>query len=637
MHIFEKKAKYFKFFEDSKIVEIDQQNKRIAIIFFGKENIIHIFDLTPYIDYLPIQEIPDDPKEDQEYNCGEKKHNEDLNEIFNKLNLKNLNTTTEEYGKTILTDNQEFIKFNNFNLNLVDDKEKTFNNISHSNIIQLDAQSHAINYNNNINLNIKSEFTAKKIKFSLHKPKIKTKLLSVIVCPSNIIIGIKWLNINQPQPSNGQEKIQNKQLLAVFDDGNVHVYSLKSQNYDIKTKINLTKLQYIPFETFPEQWKISGQVYTGKPIRDFYITAKSNRLYTLHTDNYIIMWIIAYIGNKLSIIASYAINITPELPVNKFLVDSKDKIIFSFHNQCFKIFKIMEKPPFPLLYTKEYDEINVKEIEIIINNDGYVSNNYSNRDNMGNPNSNGIDKNNISRNNNITTYNITPIKKSYDNFIDDDESYAIYYKDIIDLSEDLKIYDINFFFNVHKPEFSLFEEFVIIPVYLIKYKKYVLMKFLMKEFMDKISDFSYFEKSVKGEANDVLKILKVSYSPIIFSLSPFFYYKIDKDNLQNDEEDVLDIVRNSIDILNAIYQPIVFIDESILNFVNLKRNELIFQYELFNKKIVNPEYLDLKWTINNTILMSSTKVLMNVIKYCNEDDILGIPISPNKIDELMKS
>lgn len=57
MEYYEKTVNYFKFFEDIKLMEVDHINNKIAIIFFGKENIIHIFDLRPYTQYFPFHRL----------------------------------------------------------------------------------------------------------------------------------------------------------------------------------------------------------------------------------------------------------------------------------------------------------------------------------------------------------------------------------------------------------------------------------------------------------------------------------------------------------------------------------------------------------------------------------------------------
>ena len=51
MKYYTKSAQYYNYFEDAKLIEIDNENKKLAIVLNGKEEIIDIFDAGPYIDY----------------------------------------------------------------------------------------------------------------------------------------------------------------------------------------------------------------------------------------------------------------------------------------------------------------------------------------------------------------------------------------------------------------------------------------------------------------------------------------------------------------------------------------------------------------------------------------------------------
>lgn len=55
MDYYERSVNYFKFFDDIKLMEIDNDEKRIGIVFMGKENMIHLFDLNPYLLYMPYE------------------------------------------------------------------------------------------------------------------------------------------------------------------------------------------------------------------------------------------------------------------------------------------------------------------------------------------------------------------------------------------------------------------------------------------------------------------------------------------------------------------------------------------------------------------------------------------------------
>jgi hypothetical protein len=67
MEYFEKIVNYFKFFEDIKLFETDDINNKIAVVFYGKENMIHIFDLRPYIEYFPFHPVFEEKSPEEEY------------------------------------------------------------------------------------------------------------------------------------------------------------------------------------------------------------------------------------------------------------------------------------------------------------------------------------------------------------------------------------------------------------------------------------------------------------------------------------------------------------------------------------------------------------------------------------------
>ena len=75
MKIYEKKIKFFNFFEDVKLIEVDHDYNKLAIVFSGKENMIHIFDSTGYLYYLPIVEKDENTNSDN------------LNELQDKINF----------------------------------------------------------------------------------------------------------------------------------------------------------------------------------------------------------------------------------------------------------------------------------------------------------------------------------------------------------------------------------------------------------------------------------------------------------------------------------------------------------------------------------------------------------------------
>ena len=107
MKFFQKTVNYLKFFEDVKQSETDDEFYRIAIIFFGKENMIHIFDTKPYLNYQPLEEQIEDMNKVYSEN--------NVVNTFNNINFqKDSNITKKEI--TEMSNNQEYIFFNNVNI-----------------------------------------------------------------------------------------------------------------------------------------------------------------------------------------------------------------------------------------------------------------------------------------------------------------------------------------------------------------------------------------------------------------------------------------------------------------------------------------------------------------------------------------
>jgi len=73
MEYYEKIVNYFKFFEDIKLFETDDINNKIAVVFYGKENMIHIFDLRPYTQYFPFHRVFEGKSPEEEFSQSNEK------------------------------------------------------------------------------------------------------------------------------------------------------------------------------------------------------------------------------------------------------------------------------------------------------------------------------------------------------------------------------------------------------------------------------------------------------------------------------------------------------------------------------------------------------------------------------------
>ena len=392
MKIFKKNVKYFKFFEDVKIIEDDSDNNRLGIVFYGKENNIYIFDSNPYINYFPITENKEDKIFENSNSKNEKtiennnslKISEiskinlenNLNEIFLKIQL-NFNdySLNKQNPKIIDEQGQHCIIFNNeFNNKYINKNKKKKEEI----FFQISRFS--ITY-------IPEEKREKKILLSFKKPKIKNKLLSVITINSNSILGIKWFNFK----GNNKENPNSKLLLSITEEGLITIYKLSNINMNNKTTIDtfdITSFQGQPFQNFIENWTLIGNNIITIPIIDYYLLSTSYieekrefiKLYTLHINNGIYFWAITYENNKINFIPSFSLVFEENFKIEHILIDKKELYLICFNKNGIEIYQMSQIPPFNILYKFYYEDFkneNCTSVYLdseldtsLINNDG---------------------------------------------------------------------------------------------------------------------------------------------------------------------------------------------------------------------------------------------------------------------------
>ena len=118
-----KSAQYYRYFEDAKILEIDNENKKLAIVLNGKDDIINIFDASPYVNYNPFQFISKEIQIQKELNkkrkgivqIEEQGNNLDVNQIFEEIkNYKNnISSNSNQINSNQIMSNQNYSAFNN--------------------------------------------------------------------------------------------------------------------------------------------------------------------------------------------------------------------------------------------------------------------------------------------------------------------------------------------------------------------------------------------------------------------------------------------------------------------------------------------------------------------------------------------
>ena len=590
MKIFKKNVKYFKFFEDVKIIEDDSDNNRLGIVFYGKENNIYIFDSNPYINYFPITENKEDKIFENSNSKNEKtiennnslKISEiskinlenNLNEIFLKIQL-NFNdySLNKQNPKIIDEQGQHCIIFNNeFNNKYINKNKKKKEEI----IFQISRFS--ITY-------IPEEKREKKILLSFKKPKIKNKLLSVITINSNSILGIKWFNFK----GNNKENPNSKLLLSITEEGLITIYKLSNINMNNKTTIDtfdITSFQGQPFQNFIENWTLIGNNIITIPIIDYYLLSTSYieekrefiKLYTLHINNGIYFWAITYENNKINFIPSFSLVFEENFKIEHILIDKKELYLICFNKNGIEIYQMSQIPPFNILYKFYYEDFkneNCTSVYLdseldtsLINNDGKL-------------------------------------------FIDDT-------KDLFDLG---------------KPKFICLEKKILFQVYNSINSHYELLCFNLEGLFQVFNNLNFFKSCALG--NDKTLIKKIYENKINFSfcISPSLYYnistigsnnflKIKNIKKENLIENLFQVINIQTNINNFFFKIPVFSefekikDKIALNFIE-KENE--------NYKCI------LLWMNNNTILFTSEKYLFTLIKFCKETQQLGIPLNENLI------
>ena len=319
MDIYEKKVHYHQFFEDISIIEVDLTHDRVAIVFTGKDQIIHIFDLKPYQKYNFCDIIKDSIEDDE-----------------NKFNVSSQKFTIFEFpdSATKCIQDSPCLKSN---------KDNQYN----------------------------QEFDKYEPIISLKKPKCPTTIKAVLADHSSQIIGLNWIDdtFNINSHSNGITK--SKLLFSINSEGYILIYKLKS-TLDIKPILNINRLQGNPFSNLPEEWVCNQPFKSPKPVVDYYIDYKNLTLITLQMDNYFMFWKIHLIQSCLNIVPRFEIIMSKDIVYNKLLYSKNDEMLFCFHNLGFDVYKISNLPPFSKLLSININELQNKTKAYKNENDPFI-------------------------------------------------------------------------------------------------------------------------------------------------------------------------------------------------------------------------------------------------------------------------
>ena len=381
-----KSAQYYNYFEDAKLIEIDDDNKKLAIVLNGKEKIVDIFDAAPYVDYNPfenyIKEILQKEKKINDKQSGviyiqEESNYLDANKIFQENSLNNSKNSLVEKNNIYMPKNQQNNQVKNNILKMPKifskSEEKSRKNKNKINAFKEIGKYTGLSTTKFQIYYLSPNINYKNIKINVKKPKIKHKLLSVIQLIDDSILGIKWFRfirtdtINDENLSVNQKYIKKSKLLLVVGEGGlISVYQLESYNAFNNIRVNMTinGLQTQPFTNFKEKYIQIASYKLGNPIIDFHLLDKPYinidlseiRLITLHIDNTFTFWKILYENEQIKLQVHYNFEL-PKFVCENFLMDSNEEYLICFNKTGIMIFFAKyQSIPLPIIYRYSYSE-----------------------------------------------------------------------------------------------------------------------------------------------------------------------------------------------------------------------------------------------------------------------------------------
>ena len=428
-----KSAQYYNYFEDAKLIEIDDDNKKLAIVLNGKEEVIDIFDAGPYVDYNPFENYINEIKLQKEKESNDKIYGVlyiqeetnylDVNEIFqeiknykkdinkkkNRINNLDSQINLNSNNKSNLNNNKKglvegknlFIHNSNQNQNNISNLPRIFSKFEEKS----EEQNNAINGLKEIKkytILSKTKFQIyylsqyknyKNIKINVKKPKIKHKLLSVINLNNDSVLGIKWFCFNRIDKNDDFKNLseiekyikKSKLLLVVGQEGLISVYQLIGYQPFNHIRVNLTLngLQTQPFTNYKERYNLATSLKLFNPIIDFNLLDKPYnncdlteiRLITLHINNTFTFWKIIYENEQIKLTIHYNFQLSNFICEN-FLMDSNEEYLVCFNKKGIMILLTrLQSFPFPIIYRYTYNENvpSLKELKELIYSNEVIS------------------------------------------------------------------------------------------------------------------------------------------------------------------------------------------------------------------------------------------------------------------------
>ena len=628
-----KSAQYYRYFEDAKILEIDNENKKLAIVLNGKDDIINIFDASPYVNYNPFQFISKEIQIQKELNkkrkgivqIEEQGNNLDVNQIFEEIkNYKNnISSNSNQTNSNQIMSNQNYSAFNNnknkntstfsrmlsvINKENKDNKkEKEKNDIIKKRYDLLFVSKFIIYYISPQNLTEKSNIC-------LRKPKIYHRLLSVIELKNDSVLGLKWFSFNDIDNKKKIRNISEKEnyflrsnyILVISQEGCVSIYKLIDYSPFQNTRVNLQikNLQSQPFNDFRERYVVVASVKLSNPVLDFNLLDKSLetneyidnlRLVTLHINNSFTFWYIINKNDKIELGIQFNFILT-DFKCENFLINSREEYLICFNKKGINIYLSKGQSfPYPLVYRYTFNDIlpsleELKKIILtneIIDEDKEEINEKSEKTNK-NKKKNGKKKNKKIEKNNIDDdlikIKFNNINEEYELDDEEEEEKEEYDDFIVEGNPDFIDRDIDVFYDDDK-----YLKFLQKPFFLSSETKFLFVNYEVKTNLYSLYCFNFVDLFQVEDNKEFLDICLNNYDPnLIIKIysskeklylyeSPFYYFNPIKDesfdkNLLNSINGRKSLIEQKIEfqtILDNIYHGLFIRDGDYIMLIKI--------------------------------------------------------------------
>ena len=571
-----KSAQYYSYFEDAKILEIDNENKKLAIVLNGKDDIINIFDASPYVNYDPFEYISKQHEIENELNkkkigivqIEEQGKNLDVNQIFEEIqnyksnysqnsNKNNSNQImyNQNSGNNIQKNKREASTFNR--MLSVMNKEKKDNKKEKEKNIKNIKRYDSLSISKFIIYYISPQNYIEKANICFKKPKITHRLLSVIELIKDSVLGIRWFSFNnfdyKKNIRNMSEKeiyfLRSKLILVVSQEGCISVYKLIDYSPFQNTRVSLKmkNLQSQPFHDFRERYAVAASVNISNPVLDFNLLDKSLlndeykdtlRLVTLHINNSFTFWYIVNQKNKIELRIQYNFTL-PDFQCENFLIDTREEYLICFNKKGINIYLSKGQSfPYPLVYRYTFNDIlpSLDELKKIIftneiindddNEEKKEKHEKQNKKKKQQDNKKNVKKKNkkkVNKDDDLIIFNIE--NEEEEEFDEEDDDFILEGNpDFIDKDIDTFLDDDKFLKFLQKPFFLSSETKFLFVNYEVKSNLYSLYCFNFVELFQVEENKEFLDICLNNYDPNLITKIYSSKEKLYLQESPFYYF-----------------------------------------------------------------------------------------------------------------